>query len=696
MRGIFVSSAMQELKSERLWAREAVAELKEHTGLDFRPILFECEPAASEHIRTWWRDKIQECECLILILDAVLSAAVLDEFRFAINLDKYTLIFLKDEERFHSTDLKIIQYPEQGLVISDEDKEWFHGIINKLKYKVVGNEAQFKREIKHGVSQYLDGLPSGIQREWLVDENEDEEFNRVQAVYVPNPRQYLNAKSFLKEKRLVVISGAPHIGKTATALYLAQQTRNQAICKGILKFGEDFRVEEINRVRNFVIIFDDAFGKSQLIETNINYLEEILRLSDSNYVIITTRQEILDELTIRPVRVRQSVHIDEYKVLIRYYTNLELGEILERHLKYYYTTGKISHREVTLAQKHKDNIVRALRFPHNYERLCERYLRDATDENIDEILEKAKHIKQEAKNWFLSLNQPNTRNHFLYVLSLALFHGLGRWSIQLLYKRVEALFKEKRYPDLRVLEVGDLEDLRSGLSSYITQQGYVIDFKHPSYNEGVNEGLMQNCKQDLLEAIAVFKGVAKVRPRYDLPQGLRKKYIREARKRNQRLTNVFIEFGKLYPQEILPYLKEWSGKTGKGGGRLHRIVAKSLCEIGPKLRNPDLLIPVLSNLVESPKQHARAEVASALCSIIESLREEDFAPIVEKLARDRNHRIVRKAIVPVLVKIADIYPDTAIPVLRDLSLDGCKGVRDAALPPLRRLEVKFGHIEDSS
>ncbi|MDY6931685.1 MAG: hypothetical protein SVJ22_07220, partial [Halobacteriota archaeon] len=56
--------------------RDLVKEAIEELGPNFRPILFEYEPASPKHIKDWWRDKITEEDTrfLILILNDTLSA----------------------------------------------------------------------------------------------------------------------------------------------------------------------------------------------------------------------------------------------------------------------------------------------------------------------------------------------------------------------------------------------------------------------------------------------------------------------------------------------------------------------------------------------------------------------------------------------------------------------------------------------
>jgi len=383
---IFISSRMKEgciEKEKRDLAKEAIEEL----GDNFKPVLFEYEPPDSKHIKDWWRSRIKEenTKFMVLILNDTLSAAVFDEFRTALEFDvEKPFVFLINKNLVLNEELRIIDYPD--LVIPDGELDWFYRAIKSIKYKEIKEEDEFKKDIKNAISQYLDVSPEvPPELKSNILSKDDPELKRILKVYV-KPIEYDNAYSILDKNRFLIITGDANIGKTSMAQHLADRMRTEHNLARIIKIDEG-RIDRglFRNLKKSAIIFDDAFGKSNFGDSGdySGNIDDIMGLSEDNFVILTTRKQILDEVK------RRQTRFTEYYQNIKgnlmefsqegSYSDDALREILEKHLNYYYETGKISDGEVAIARENTGKIINNLRFPHNIDILVKEELKKVTE-----------------------------------------------------------------------------------------------------------------------------------------------------------------------------------------------------------------------------------------------------------------------------------------------------------------------------
>jgi HEAT repeat protein len=648
-------------KEKRVLAKEAIEEL----GSKFKPILFEDDPADSKHhIKDWWRSKIKEedTKFLVLILNNILSAAVFDEFKTASEYGVKTFVFLMNKKRVSDKELEKINYPESGLIISDDELRWFYRRINSTKHKEIKEDDEFKKDIKDAVFQYLEVSPE-VPRELQANilSKEDPELKRILKVYV-KPVKYADASSILYKNRFLIITGDANIGKTSMAQHLAGRIRFDYTLSRMIKIDEcRTDIALFKNVENSIIIFDDAFGKSKFGDSGdySGNIKEIVDLKDNNFVIVTTRRQILDE-----AKKRQTRFAEYYKAIednfIEFsqegsYSDGALRAILEKHLDYYYEISKIHDSEVEIAQKNTEKIINNLRFPHNIDILVKEELKKVTNgkKDFDDAIEEAKHIKRIAKNWFLNLD--DKRKYFVF--TVAMFPGFDEETFGRIYEKIiEAL--QKRHIGLAT---EDPNALRRDTSAYITETGR-IGFNHPNYGEGVKEGIEEDFKRDLVEVIFTLEELAKDED----------KYVRG------RVVDALGEIGTLKPDKALPLLKQLAKDKD---GYIKRAAADALKEIGTL--KPDETIPLLKEWVEDDKVDVRWAAADTLREI-GTLKPDETIPLLKERANDK-YGCVRRAVADTLIEIGKVKPDKIIPVLKEWAKEGRVNVRWAIADTFREI-----------
>jgi len=469
------------------------------------------------------------------------------------------------------------------------------------------------------------------------------EVRRIKEVYV-KPKMYGKAEEILKQKRFLIITGPANVGKTSMAYYLSSKAKEEFGALRILKI-EGERISELKEIENSVILFDDVFGKAEAEKRYADEFEDIWKLKKNNFVILTTRKSILDEVKNQRTRFAEfkESEIDDCILEVEQegsYSDDDLSRILENHIDYYLRVGKIGEAEKELALKNKNKIISGLRFPHNYELLVREQLKKVSVDEIDieGAIDNAMHIKREVKNWFLNLDV----NKKYFVFTVALFPGFEEETFERIYLKIVKVLRERH----KSLIDEDLDVLRKETSSY-TKQSERIDFKHPNYLEGVTECLREKFKKDLIVIFPVLKELAR-----DENEWLRK-YIA-----------IKLEDTKKYKTgDVLPVLKELSKDKNCG---VRKEATISLGKIGK--HKPDEVLPILKELV-AKDEDSKVRVAGIKYLIeIGKHKPNKVLNVLKELTRVENLLNVVAVGVP-LTEIGKHKPDEVLPILKEWAID---------------------------
>jgi len=652
---IFVSSRLRE--GCKSW-RKIAKGLLEAKG--FTPILFEFEPPADQpgHIKEWWESKIKSSNFLILILNKTLSAAVFDEFKTAGKNNIKRLVFVKDEGIIKKEGLKLIDYPENGLIISrKEEKQFYHTIKNVLKYVPIKSEDQFMKDLEKGILQYDTrmALPKELWSYYIEDNNS--ELERIKEVYVKPAKIYDNAMDKLEKEHFLIIAGSPNVGKTSMAYYAASEIRDlinsDETPSGILKMGGKLSSEQLKNVKNFIILFDDVFGKSKAELYYAYQYDDIVKLKDKNFLILTSRENILNEIKDKRTRFTEfsESEISDLTIKIEQegsYTDEDLEIILKNHLEYYLKAKVINEKEKEYALKCKGGIVRKLRFPHNYEEFVRVELKKILGNGIsfDEAIDNAKHIKRVVKNWFLNL--PDNEKYFVF--TVAFFSGLNEEDFERVYGEVIKILQKNPYL---------INGLRKETSSYITETG-VIDFKHPTYWEGVRDGIRDKFETELHKIIPILEKLIK-----DKDSDVRSKAV-----------IALGVIGEIIPDKVLPILENLAKDKDSDVQLKAAIILRVIGEI-----IPDKVLPILEKLIRDKDPDVRFSTAFALGGIVR-VAPDKALPILNKLAKDKDPD-ARSSAANSLGWVGRVAPDKVLPILEKLAKDKDSKVRSEVVIALR-------------
>jgi len=225
------------------------------------------------------------------------------------------------------------------------------------------------------------------------------EKEKIEKVFVP-PKEFQIAKDILTKFGFIIITGPPHIGKTALATFLQIESEKIGYASGQLLSRDPEQISTILRhSRNKALRIDDIFGSIDLTQTDLaNYLTEILRqLQPGNRLLITSRGYIMEK-AYRVTRLGESYpFLQQFIVdLGTHRTKKELVEILERHMRYYGCSPDL----YKFVMEKADEVVKRLPFPHNLDIFARQLCAIGTSENVEKIIDSSEQIEIAVENWF--------------------------------------------------------------------------------------------------------------------------------------------------------------------------------------------------------------------------------------------------------------------------------------------------------
>lgn len=632
---VFVSSRLDgELDHERAVASRVISDM----GL--KPILWENEASVAEHNQKWWRHQIDNSGLLVLLLGSSISPAIYDEVSTAIGLNKRLVVFCKDIGLISHKKLASVNWETEESC--REALDWLYNWLARHRLNRIENDASFEITLRDAVADALEFKETVPQR-YLID---SKEIDRIRSLYVP-PRNYNQAKTILAEKRLLLLLGPPHIGKTATALYLLAGFFRTKSLRSLLTCSSSSDLAHVAGVCNAGILLDDAFGKVIFDEGRSgNESQAILALAENNYVIITSRAEVFRE-ALTYTRFGE-VSVESNCVYLEQegsYDDEKLGLIFQHHLELALDRGLITEEQGNIANRHRAMIVKELRFPHNIERFAMVHLsRVRRPGDIQRALRQSKEVEKASGQWYRRLHG----NQKAIAIALAIC-GFENWNhfnacvaavAHLVGTQVRSVFSD-------LVEMG----------SYISV-GEKLAFGHPSYHVGVIGEIA--CRDYAIVKQLLVEGRDSHDERILLGLALR-------------------DIAATHPNAVLalaPVLAMRPGRVKK-----HGIIA--LGKVGKEHSRE--AISLLKDITGGPVHRRRAvRSLTHFVGIEPELVCEALLPLVE----DPNH-LVRLKVAMAFSENSSKFPSTAFKVLSMLVADESAKVRRQAVSGMRKLVWDF-------
>ena len=463
--------ARDELGEERSAAYELLNRWAE-------PVMFEHSLAAPQHFKAWWRQQIPTCDLFILLLHRTLRWAVWDELETARQSlpESAIYVFVKEPDLTRGQRLELQSDPP----VDEERQRRFYDWVNSRKQGEIDSPAAFAEELDSTLRQH-----PGVDAELFGM------LHKLKSVFV-EPAGFQEYLQQLVERRLLFLSGPPHIGKTSTGLMLLERLREEGLVERVLRCSTPDELRAAARTAGAGVLVDDPFGETSAYRLEVADNPSVIhRLAECNWVVVTSREQVLSEARDKtkfgeglPEELLRTIADDAYSFDARL-------DILRRHCSYmqdshYPAHDRVPAEKVDLANGNRYAIVENLQFPHNIDLFVSQYLRHASEGTLGEALRQARAVEQAVCSWFISL-EPSAR---VYACLAALWSGLK-----------EGAFRKVFQLACNSLQIGSAEfsACRRTGASFISSIG-PARMRHPSYRDGIVSGSRQ-CWSDSVARI---------------------------------------------------------------------------------------------------------------------------------------------------------------------------------------------------
>lgn len=312
-----------------------------------------------------------------------------------------------------------------------------------------------------------------------------EEVKRVEKIYV-KPQQYDRIKDSLVNDKITCIVGQPHIGKTTSSVFLANEIYQKKNLNSMLLIPIIDNVNCLPQITNSVIIFDDLFGETNFesIGKKSKLISHLIKLN--NYIIITSRNYIFEEARIEKQLSEYIKHTDTILIQEGSYPSQQLSQILQNHLNLKKDNNILSVTTIDTVQVYKERIINELRFPHNIEVFVDKLSNNTiTKKTIGELINSSKKIETVVLSWLKNLNEEEI--NLLIIISLCGMIDLDDLSS----------FSENFWTYTSNI-INDFIENNDKLLSLIDNE---LKFRHPSFRNTCYQYLKNQNKESIVQIV---------------------------------------------------------------------------------------------------------------------------------------------------------------------------------------------------
>ncbi|MGV3617935.1 MAG: SMEK domain-containing protein [Fimbriimonas sp.] len=310
-------------------------------------------------------------------------------------------------------------------------------------------------------------------RKFIVPSSEIDE---VEEVFVA-PTQFTKALGILTSRKVLFLTGPPHVGKTVTGISLLNSL-SPAQGKGrLLKIPAGHALDVLPAIKNELVLLDDPFGGIKYNGSELaDSLQVLFRAARDNTIVVTSRSSVLEEASASS-KLGERSGISQYTVALNQegsYDDDALLFVLQKHvdrasrLSEHNRTGALPSEAARYIEAHAKYIVFFLRFPHNIAQLV--YDWDPSVDNHRDLefqVDRAKDIVEVAARWFERLDRS----------------AQLRVAIAAVLPETRTAITDQLMKDLGVPHISEAELVRK--SGGFLRVSDSLAFSHPSYMEGV-------------------------------------------------------------------------------------------------------------------------------------------------------------------------------------------------------------------
>lgn len=327
-------------------------------------------------------------------------------------------------------------------------------------------------------------------------------------------KAYLRATEILNLSNVVVISGAPGIGKSTLAEMLVYSFIDSGFEPIVIKSKLTEGRKRFKNTIPQIVYYDDFLGRTFYRDASgyhlknedsslVDFIEQVQRSKNSKFVL-TTREHILSNAIIGSEKLRHSPLIDHKCVLtLQDYSSFERAKILYNHI--YFSKMPLAYKDKLLEHnfyleilKHRNFNPRLIEWLSSYQRV-----KNITSDNyktfVRGILDDPHEIWRDA---FFSQISHSARSLLLFIYSMG-----GRAHIlqcefgwQLIHEH-----RSKKY-NFEMPDEGISSALKEIEGSFVKIQSNNIDFINPSVIDFFHTLVLQskNLLEDVIRSASYF------------------------------------------------------------------------------------------------------------------------------------------------------------------------------------------------
>lgn len=602
--------------------------------------------------------------------------------RLALDFASLCDLYFEDENEILPNAIEILDYfvsQFEQLLLEDPKNSAF---VLRTYLKVYARQAEEEHRL---IKKSLEDLVNQLKRleslsiyKYSISGGDLERLREIKKVFV-EPQCYAVAANILKNKRLAIIVGPAHSGKTSLALFLGNLLKENRFVDEIIVCPSGISLDDLKRIKKVALIFDDPFGGAKfnpMFSSIGDRFDLLFDLAIHNFVIITSRREIFDEALFN-TKLGERNNLEEYMVNLgpEDYSERSLIKMITKHMDY----NKVSQHERQYVNEHIGYIINGLNSPHSIKIFVSRQLKAVVNKRkqLSESLREANEIENVVGRWFESYYKKD-KDIFYFLFTLSLIPGADTEHFARVHKLFVETIRNQRHLDIEIPSHYYLPSLVAKTKPYVSS-GYTINFIHPSYRQGIISIIKKQFLHDLevilpcceilggekdwflrTSSILCLVEIGSVLPDLSI-ESLRKLLVNDWR-REQYARHALCELGKTIPDKVIPVLEQVAKHENWS---VSNEAQQILAEIGTIV--PDKVIPIFLKWVEDKSNPDRSIGVYFLEKILIT-KFDEVLPFLKKWAKDDDW-LLRKAVAICLRNIVRQKPEDLLPILNTLLKD---------------------------